>query len=102
MTWVKLDDKFWADPKIEEVGNEAAGAYARMLSYCGDHLTDGVVTDAKARYIAKSKVIERLAEFGLIVKRGTGWEIPKYLEFNPSREQVEAKRAADRERRASA
>lgn len=99
MPWVKLDDKFWADPKVEEVGNEAAGAFARMLSYCGDHLTDGKVTDAKARYIAKPKVIDRLAEFGFIAKNGAGWIIPDFLDFNPSREQVEAKREADRERK---
>lgn len=99
MPWVKLDDKFWADPRIEEAGNEAAGAFARMLSYCGDHLTDGKVTAAKARYIAKPKVVERLAEFGFLVKRGEGWLIPDYLDFNPSREQVLAKREADRKRK---
>lgn len=93
MAWVKLDDKFWADPRVEEVGNEAAGAFARMLSYCGDHLTDGIVSAAKANYIARRKIVDRLAEFGLIVKRGDGWIIPDYLDFNPSRSEVEVMRA---------
>jgi len=100
MSWVKLDDKFWANPKVEELGNEAAGAYCRMLSYCGDHLTDGVLTAAKVRYIAKPKVIDRLVEFGFIVKRGAGWIIPDYLDYNPSQQQVFAKREADRKRKA--
>ena len=99
MSWVRLDDKFWSDPDIEEMGNAAAGAFARMLSYCGDHLTDGMVTAAKAAYIAPPKVVARIAEFGLIEKRGRDWFIPRYLDFNPSREKVLAKRAADKARK---
>lgn len=101
MSWVKLDDKFWGNPKVLAVGNEAAGAYARLLSFCGDHLTDGVVPDETARFIARPKVIDRLAEFGFIRRRGEGWLIPDYLEFNPSKSSIEAKRRADRERKAS-
>jgi hypothetical protein len=101
VTWTKLDDQFWSNPKVEEVGNEAAGAYARMLSYCGAHLTDGKITDGTARYIAKPKVIDRLAEFGFIVKNGRGWVIPDFLEFNPSKQKVIAKREADKKRKAT-
>lgn len=94
MTWVKLDDKFWANPKVQKVGNEAAGAYARMLSYCGDHLTDGIVTDATARFITRPKVIETLAEFGFLLPHGEDWRIPEFLDFNPPRSDVEAMRKA--------
>ena len=94
MTWTKLDDQFWSNPKVEHVGNEAAGAYARMLSYCGDHLTEGKLTDGAARYITRPKIIDRLAEFGFIVRNGSGWVIPGYLEFNPTRAEVEATRKA--------
>lgn len=101
MTWVKLDDKFWANPKIEAVGNEAAGAFVRMLSHCGDQLTDGAISRAAARYIATPKVIERLEEFGLIVRNGQGWTIPTFLEYNRTKDQVLAKREADRQRKAT-
>lgn len=96
MAWVKLDDRFWGDPKVQKVGNEAAGAFARMLSYCGAHLTDGVVTDETARFIARPKVIDRLAEFGFIAPRdgAKDWVIPGFLDFNPSREEVESIREA--------
>lgn len=94
MSWAKLDDKFWSNPKVEMVGNEAAGAYARMLSYCGDQLTDGKLTDGAARYIAAPEVIDRLTEFGFIHRNGRGWKIPDYLDFNPSRKEVEATRKA--------
>ncbi len=94
MSWVKLDDKFWANEKVQKIGNEAAGAFARMLSYCGDQLTNGRVTAETARYIARPKVIDQLAEFGFIVARGEDWTIPDYLEFNPTRDEVVAMRKA--------
>lgn len=94
MTWTKLDDGFYDNPKVEAVGNEAAGAYARMLSYCGRQLTDGRVPDAKARYITKPSVLKRLVDHGFIERNGKGWVIPDYLEFNPSRKKVEQERAA--------
>lgn len=100
MSWTKLDDKFWSNPKVEAIGNEAAGAYARMLSYCGDQLTDGKLTGPAARYIAKPKTIDRLAEYGFIKPYGEGWVIPDYLEYNRSKAQVEAKREADKKRKA--
>lgn len=100
MSWAKLDDKFWSNPKVEAAGNEAAGAYARMLSYCGDHLTDGKLTGGAARFIAKPKTIDKLAELGFITARGDGWEIESYLRYNRSRAQVLAKREADKRRKA--
>ena len=101
MTWVKLDDQFWSNPKVQLLGNEAAGAYARMLSYCGAHLTDGLVSEDAARFIAKPKLIERLVAAQFIERADGGWLIPDFLDFNPSREQIEAKREADKRRKAA-
>ena len=93
MTWTKLDDGFWSNPKIEAAGNEAAGAYARMLSYCGMHRTDGRVPERIAKFIARPALLKRMAEYSLLVQNGSGYVIPDYLEFNPSAEQVEERRA---------
>lgn len=101
MPWVKLDDGFWANPKVLAVGNEAAGAFARILSYCGQQLTDGHVDDQTAKYIAKASVYRKLEAHGFIERNGQGWQIPDYLEFNPSREKVEKERAAARKRMAN-
>ena len=92
VTWTKLDDGFWSNPKVEDVGNEAVGAFARMLSYCGQHLTDGKVKDSAARYITTPRVLKKLEQYELIERNGSGWLIPDYLEFNLSREEVESKR----------
>lgn len=72
MTWTRLDDGFHDHPKIVEAGNEAVGAYVRMLSYCGKQLTDGYVPDPVARGIARPAVLTRLLETNLIEQNGRG------------------------------
>lgn len=94
MSWVKLDDKFWGNPKVQIVGNEAAGAFVRMLSFCGDHLTDGKVPEATAQFIAQPETLDVLEEYGFIQRNGIGYLIPDFLEFNPPRSEVEAMRQA--------
>ena len=99
MTWTKLDDSFYDNPKIVEAGNEVAGAFARSLSYCGRHNTDGKLPKAVGDNIAiRKRVIDSLLELGLWVADGRQYFIPDYLEFNPSAEQVEKDREAARER----
>lgn len=98
MTWTKLDDGFWSHPKIDSVGNEAVGAYTRMLSYCGQQLTDGKVPASVARYITRRPILNRLADAGLVTENGSGWLIPDYLDFNPSADQVKLDRKRARER----
>lgn len=94
MTWAKLDDGFWVNPKVVTAGNAAAGAFARMLSYCGNQDTDGHIPTDIARFIGTPKQLRELSEAGLIEQTPNGWLIPDYLEFNPSRAEVEAKRKA--------
>ena len=103
MTWTKLDDSFYDNPKVVYVGNTVAGAFARSLSYCGRHNTDGKVPKPLALATlaeGKKATVQKLLEVGL-------WEeysdfeylIPDYLEFNPSAEKVaeERRRAAERQ-----
>lgn len=100
MTWVRLDDGFWSHPRIEHVGNEAAGAFCRALSYCGFHLSDGWISPGAASYIAKDRVWAKLVENGLVEEVDPGYRIPNYLEFNPSKEKVEEERRKAAERKA--
>ena len=75
--YVQLANGFYLNRKVRRLRRtmpSAIGAYAIMLSYCGDNLTDGYV-DADT------------AEF-----------VHDYLEHNRSRQQVMAKRKRERER----
>jgi len=94
MSWTKLDDKFHSNRKVYEVGNEGAGLYARALSYCADHLTDGLVPGGWARTIASEKLCDKLVSAALWRKVDGGYRIDAYLEHNPSKGEVEARRQA--------
>jgi hypothetical protein len=107
MPWVKLDDKFHANPKLLEVGLDGTGLYARALSYCGAYLTDGYIPSA---WVAaqidplagdQATLPERLIEAGLWIKNGSGYRVHDYLALNPSRKVIEAerKRRADEGRK---
>lgn len=100
MTWAKLDDAFWANPKVIAVGNEAAGVYARGLAYCCAQLTDGFIPDEVATFIVgrSRKALRRLVENGLWKTVSGGYQVPDFLEFNPSRTEVREKRERDAER----
>jgi hypothetical protein len=99
VTWTRLDDGFWSNPKIVAAGNEAAGVYARALAYCGNHLTEGHVPDQVMQFIAgKRKPINQLVDVGLVERNGTGYLIPDFLEFNPTKDEA----LAMKEKRAEA
>jgi hypothetical protein len=36
LSWIKLDDKFWRNPKQLRMSDEAHRVYVNVLSYCGD------------------------------------------------------------------
>lgn len=92
MPWVLLDDGFHSNPKVLAVGNAGAGLYARALSYCGDHLTDGYVPMSWARTAATANLRQHLVDAGLWAEENGGYRIDDYLEVNPSRAEVEERR----------
>jgi hypothetical protein len=88
MAWVKLSDDFWMHPKVLDVGDATAGVFARLLSYCGCYLTDGLVPEPIVASITlKSKrAIEELERVGMVERLPTGSvRILEYLEHNRSK-----------------
>jgi hypothetical protein len=99
VSWAKLDDGFWMHPKILVAGNVGAGIFARMLSYCGCYLTDGMVPAQIVRTIVgpDEEVLETLARYRLIdVMESGSVEILGYLEHNRSKAQIESDRETRR------
>jgi hypothetical protein len=96
MAWGRLDDSFDAHRKVRRAGLEAVGLHARALSYCAGSLTDGHVdpewlTERAGR--RAERLAEQLVAAGLWEHNSDGFVIHDYLEYNPSREEVEASRA---------
>lgn len=99
MPWAKLDDGFHENPKILNAGNEATGAYARCLSYCARHLTDGYVPESKMRELAgRRPVVQTLVNHKLIEELDNGYWIPDYLEYNMDSDKAKEERAKAKER----
>jgi hypothetical protein len=102
MTWIKLDDAFDQHPKLLEVGPVAAWVFVRSLCYSGRNLTDGLITRAVARELAGSGPKAQRAVSALVAARlwemtTGGYAIHDYLDYQPSRSDVEKLRRAKAE-----
>lgn len=99
MTWVKLDDQFFRKPKSREVGLPGRSLFLVGLCYCASNLTDGVIPKVAlpvlmAEAEVSKGVVAKLVGVGWWEDRGDFFFVPDYLEFNPSRADVEGRRDA--------
>lgn len=97
MTWTRVDDTLHSHPKARRAGLPALGLHLLALSYCGQHLTDGFV-DAdwlEEKLRGKQRQLpQRLVDAGLWEDREGGFQIHDWHDFNPTREEIVAKRTA--------
>jgi hypothetical protein len=113
--WFRLDDSFHSHPKVIAAGNEAIGLYVRCGTYAAQFSTDGLIpediavlygaSDTGSRKDPGTGKPETLAATLVRVKLWrrvrTGWRMPDYLDYNPSKQAVDKERkdAAERQRR---
>jgi hypothetical protein len=102
MPFAALEDDFHSHPKVIAAGLDGAGLFARALSYCACHLTDGHVPGPWVKEIAGTKIARKVTAAGLWQETDGGYLIPDYNEFNPTREYVEKQRSELSEKRAAA
>lgn len=114
MAWVRIDDHFTEHPKLVQAGPLGVAMQIAALCYANRHLTDGELpANIVARFmptvcydpetgeeITWRDVADRLVEIGIWHKTDGGYLIHDYLEYQPSKADVEAERAAARERMA--
>lgn len=96
--WIALDCGIFRHRKLENLNARSALLWIALLCHCGDELTDGHVSTAAMRRLlievrASSRHVGELRAAGLLEGHGP-WEIPAYLEWNPPRDHVQAKRDA--------
>lgn len=103
MTWVKLDDAIWSHRKIRAAGLEATGLFACGIAWCNQNLTDGHIPRHILPMLGDLRRPEQLAsklvEVGLWHETDDGWEVHDFLDYQPSKEQVESQRASQRDRK---
>ena len=94
MPWAKLDESFPDHPKVASLSDKAFRLHVTAICYCARMLTDGEVpAHILQRIGATKRLTADLEAAGLWEPTSRGsWVIHDFLEYNPSREQVEADR----------
>ncbi len=107
MPWVRLDDAFPESPKMLAVGPLGLALQVRALCYCSRNLTDGVISrhalGILTAGVRRSRVtIEVLLRERVWAEEGDGYVVLNYLDYQPSKAEIEQKRANARDRMAKA
>lgn len=104
--WVRLDDGFFANPKILGLRPEAKLLYLAGLAYCSAQLTDGAITRPALGLLGSMAGLTIDAPVGELVAAGLwaptaeGYRVHDYLAYNPAATAVKTRRAANAQRQA--
>ena len=107
MTWVKLDDGYILHRKVAKLGPDGVTLHVALLCYSAQHLTDGFIPkeDLKVAWpwgrLDLSKAVRTLISAGLVEETKGGYQVHDYLEWQPSRAEVIAKREKERAKKAA-
>lgn len=108
MTWLKIDDGVRTHPKIVQAGPAAAWQWFCGNCYCRQHLTDGFIPDGMLASLVpgvNEREARKLAAIlvGVNLWHATegGFTVHDFLDWNPTKAEVLAKRAEDRKRKES-
>lgn len=94
MSWFRLDDQGAFHAKVVKAGNEAYGAWCRAGQWCSAHGSTGFIPIEVAHLLASKKIWDRALSCGLLDKTdGAGYQIHDFNEYNPTEEQVDARKA---------
>ena len=93
--YIQLVNGFYMNRKVRKLRHtcpSAIGAFTIMLTFCGDNLSDGHISEDDALYVLDitDSELEALCNVGMIEPDGNnGYYIHDYLIHNRSREQVD-------------
>lgn len=120
MPWVRIDEEFPHHPKVAPVGPLGIAMQVAALCYCNRYLTDGFVPAAMApmllplegigrqngagqyELVSWQEIVQGLVRTGLWEPVEGGWRIHDFHDYQPTREDVEARRVADHENKVAA
>lgn len=103
MSWVKLDDQWMDHPKIVRAGRDARDMWLASITWCSKHLTDGYFPKELLPSLAVMAGVDvaNCQTFANTLLHVCLWEmhddqyyIHDYLDYNPTKEQANATKAA--------
>lgn len=106
MAWLRVDDRVRTHPKLVQAGPEASWFWFCGICYSREHLTDGFIPagilPSLAPGVRNGKALAaKLVGVNLWHAAEGGYQIHDFLDWNPSRADVQAQRRADAERKAA-
>jgi hypothetical protein len=96
--WFRIDDNLAFHHKVVAAGNPAIGLWTRAGALCAQQLTDGFVPDHMIPAMGTKAQAEKLVTVGLWDRVKGGYRFHGWEERQPSKAEVEAERAAAKER----
>lgn len=97
--WFKVDDQLALHMKALKAGNQALGLWVRAGSWAGAQLTDGYVPDTIVKALDGTRTdTTRLVQAGLWGRVEGGYQFHEWHEYQPTRAEVMAERAAAKKR----
>lgn len=98
MPWFRVDDNLAFHHKVVAAGNPAIGLWARAGALCAQQLTDGFVPDHMIPALGTVAQARKLVQVGLWTRMEGGYAFHEWEERQPRKADVEAERAAAKER----
>jgi hypothetical protein len=98
MPWFKVDDQLAFHRKTLLAGNAAMGLWVRAGSWCSQQLNDGCIPDDLVTSLGTRTQADRLVKAGLWRKKIDGYEFHDWDSWQPTRAEVEKRRAEGAER----
>lgn len=97
MTWFRLDDGWLMHPKVQSAGHYGRALWMAGGLHCAAQLTDGRIEKGIVRVLAAQAEVpvsaaKKLVAAGLWIDEGDHYQMHDYLDYQPSKEQVEAER----------
>lgn len=99
MSWFRVDDGFWSNPKTRRLPPGAVALWVRAGSYCCQHLTDGFVDEHDLPMLqGKPADVDALVEQGIWRPVEGGWTFHDWHDYQETKETILARREAYRTR----
>lgn len=95
--WAKVCDTLAFHPKVLAAGNQAVGAWVRLLAWSCGQGTDGVIPISLCGVIAGEADFTRLVDVGLLERDPAGFRIHDFADYQVSADRARAE--TERKRR---
>lgn len=97
MTYIRLEDGFFRNPKARRLGKDGRALYLAGLCHCSAQMTDGHIDKHVLPIVlleadVKPTAVTVLVENGAWTDEGDHYRIHDYLSHQRSKEQVERER----------